>query len=68
MDINYVDTYNSGIVVGWICEEGWGELNFYYDSTEKKWHCDSEAMCSNDNKNFIKRVFDAFVADLEVDS
>lgn len=77
MEINYVHPFDytidyeaqqihrTGFVIGWDCERGFGEMTFTVEDGE--WHCDSECMCSNDNKEFMKRVFDAFIDKVKVD-
>lgn len=51
-------------IIQWSANIGWGECEFYYDG--KKWTADTESMCSNDNKEFIRMLLDVFVKQIEV--
>lgn len=42
---------------------GFGQLYFYFNQADGKWHCQNEMM----SKDFIKRMFGAFVDDLVLD-
>ncbi len=61
--LSYVDEDN--MCFTWNSNIGWGELQIIKDENDK-WVADTEAMCDNDDKYFIKQVFDKWLEDIEV--
>lgn len=61
--LSYADEDN--ICFTWNSNIGWGELQITKDGSDK-WVADTEAMCNNDDKHFIKQVFDKWLEDIEV--
>lgn len=58
----------SGLTLSWSANIGWGELSIYKDNSDGKWKADTEYMCNEENKDFIKMVLDKWVEDMEVDN
>lgn len=55
---------HSSISMSWEAKGiGFGQFYFYLDEQDKKWHCQNECM----SKEFIKRMFNAFVDELVLD-
>lgn len=63
VDLSYADeeclcfTWNSNI--------GWGELQLSKDKNDN-WIADTESMCNNEDKDFIKQIFDKWLDRIEV--
>ena len=53
------------IVFSWASNIGYGELTIYADE-EGRWNADTEHMCNNEDKEFIRMVLNEWVNQMEV--
>ena len=49
----------------WLANIGFGQLTFI-QMNDGTYNCESECMCSNDDKLFIKEVFNKFIEKLNI--
>lgn len=52
--------------IKWSANIGWGECDLVY--CDGKLYADTECMCSNEDKEFLKILFDKIIEDCEVNS
>lgn len=56
-----------GIVFSWSANIGWGDLTLYkYRNNDEKWKADTECMCSNEDKDFIRQILNKWVDEMEI--
>ncbi len=63
-DVELDCTFGNGFVLNWDSNVGFGQLTFIQDRGTLK--VETETMCSNEDKEFIKLVLDKFIEKLEV--
>lgn len=63
-DVNLDYTFENGFALNWDSNIGFGQLIFIVDGNKIK--VETETMCSNEDKTFIKLVLDKFVEKLDV--
>ena len=55
------------IVIDWNSNIGWGQMTLYRNPGDGEgWKADSETMCSNEDKEFLKMLLDKFIEQVEV--
>lgn len=68
--INYIDPIKDGFAIGLNANIGFGRLTVHGTDCEcettPKFEVETECMCSQDNKEFIRQVFEALTKALEV--
>jgi hypothetical protein len=59
-----------GVIFSWSANIGFGELKIYKATEDKdnKWQVDSECMCSNEDKEFIRMVLNKWVDEMVIDN
>ena len=69
LQIDKVKFFNNGngVVISWSANIGFGELTLYQSNEDNKWKADTEYMCTNDDKEFIRMVLNKWVDDMEVE-
>lgn len=60
-------TQYTGVVFCWSANIGFGELTIYKENSDDVWRADTEYMCKDDDKEFIKMVFDKWIEQMHVD-
>jgi hypothetical protein len=63
----FVNEKFTGVVIRWDSDIGFGEYTIYKEIGSDEWHCDSEHMDNNEDKDFIKELLKLFVAKLIID-
>lgn len=58
---------NSGFVITWTSDIGFGEYTIYKPTGCDEWYGDSECMDSNEDKDFIRELMKVFVDKLIVE-
>lgn len=62
----FCNTEFSGVYFSWSSDIGFGEYVVYREHDSNKWMAKSEYMDSNDDKDFLKKLFEKFVEMIEV--
>lgn len=61
----------NGVVISWSTNNEanieFGELTLYQSNEDDKWKADTEYMCTNEDKEFIRMVLNKWVDDMEVE-
>ncbi len=55
-----------GMIINWSANIGWGELTFYQND-DGEWKADTECLCSDEDKEFIKAILDKFIDEVKVE-
>lgn len=70
LQIDKVDCFKSeqtsGLVISWSANIGFGELTLYKQNDEDKWKADTECLCNNEDKDFMRMVLNKWIDDMEV--
>lgn len=64
--IPFCNTETSGVYFGWTSNIGYGEYVIRREHGSDKWVAKSEHMDSNDDKDFLKKLLEKFVEEVEV--
>lgn len=69
VSINYIEPIEDGFIVGWQSNVGFGQLVVHTSNTCNN-ACaiavETEYMCNNDNKEFMRQVFEALTEQCDV--
>lgn len=67
-DINtfFNDKY-VGFVIEWSGNVGFGEYTIYRSTKGSSWHADSECMDDNEDKSFLKKLFEDLIEQITID-
>lgn len=60
---DFNDTDKIGI--HWVGDNGFGEVILSKDQDTEKWSADTECMCSKEDKEFLKELFNSFIDEIE---
>jgi hypothetical protein len=63
----FENSKRSGVILSWSANIGFGELTIYKGNGNDKWRVDSECMCNNEDKEFIRMVLNKWVDEMVVD-
>lgn len=63
----FENSRGKGVVILWSANIGFGELTLYQRNKDSKWKADTECMCNNEDKEFIRMVLNKWVDEMEVD-
>ena len=70
LEITEINPYSNpsfdGVSIYWTANIGFGECQFYKANGEDKWLVDTEHMCSNEDKTFLKMLLDKLAGMVEV--
>ncbi len=55
-----------GITFEWQANIGWGQLMLMFDTETKTWSADTECMCSNEDKEFMKLILEKFAKQVDI--
>jgi len=55
-----------GIVFEWSANIGFGELTLYREIDSNEWKADTEYMCKDDDKDFLKMILNEWVNKIKV--
>ena len=56
----------SGFVIAWHSDIGFGEYTIYKAVGSSEWKADSEHMDSEEDRAFLKKLFELFVQELKI--
>ena len=56
-----------GIYLSWSANIGFGEVKIFREKYTETWKADTECMCSNDDKEFMRMVLNAWVEQIEIE-
>lgn len=62
----YENAMWAGIRICWSANNGFGECDLFKSRGSEQWCVDTEKMCDNQNKAFLKMLFDKLVETVEV--
>lgn len=57
----------NGVIISWSANIGFGELTLYQSNEDSKWKAETECMCINEDKEFIRMVLNKWVDEIEVE-
>ncbi len=57
---------DGGIGIDWSGPIGWGQLTIYWGK-DNKLHAETETLCSNNNKIFLKKILNLLADEIIVD-
>lgn len=63
----FENSRGNGVIISWSSNIGFGELTLYHRNDDNKWKADTECMCNNEDKEFIRMVLNKWVDEMEVD-
>lgn len=63
----FENSRGNGVIISWSANIGFGELTLYHRNEDSKWKADTECMCNNDDKEFIRMILNKWVDEMEVD-
>ena len=70
LEITEINPYSNpsfeGVSIYWTANIGFGECQFYKAKGDDTWHVDTERMCSNEDKTFLKMLLDKLAEIVEV--
>ena len=70
LEITAISPYSNpsfdGVSIFWTANIGFGECNFYKAKGDDTWHVDTESMCSNEDKRFLKMLLEKIADMVEV--
>lgn len=70
LEITEINSYSNpsfdGVSMYWTSNIGFGECQFYKAKGDDTWHVDTESMCSNEDKTFLKMLLDKLAEIVEV--
>lgn len=70
LQIDSINAYDNpsfcGLHIYWVSNIGWGECNIYKAKDGTQWKADTEHMCSNEDKTFLKMLLDKLADMAEV--
>lgn len=68
VSINYIEPIKDGFIIGWSANVGFGQLTVHGHETDNDYsiEVESERMSNNENKEFIRQVFEALTAQCKV--
>ena len=55
-----------GIRISWSGSPGFGEYTIYRAKNSDKWYGDSECMDDNEDKSFLKKLFENFIEQMVI--
>ena len=58
---------NEGMYLSWSANIGFGEVKIFREKGTEMWRADTERMCSNDDKEFLRMVLNAWVDQMEIE-
>ena len=63
----FENSRRNGVIISWSANIGLGELTLYQRNEDDKWKADTEYMCINEDKEFIRMVLNKWVDEIEVE-
>lgn len=63
----FENSRRNGVIISWSANIGLGELTLYQRNGGDKWKADTEYMCTNEDKEFIRIVLNKWVDEIEVE-
>lgn len=65
--IPFINDKQSGFIIEWNSDIGFGEYTIYKSHNSDKWIADSECMDSNKDKDFINKLMSLFIEKLVIE-